>query len=77
MKLAIPVPLGRVADTGETYQIPSRISRSEVAGQGLVDFAAALAIAPAGHDHGTGNHAGALLAGPADGFQESSRLEQD
>jgi hypothetical protein len=71
---ARPVTFGGVAGAGEAEHVSRNGAGAKKLGQLLVDFTLALAVAPVGHDDGTGNDAGALLASPADGGKERLRM---
>src|SRR5262249_11088489 len=65
-----PVTLGGVAGAGETEHVAGLVAGTEDAAQGLMHGAAALAVAPAGHDDGARDETGPLLAHPSSGRQE-------
>src|SRR5262249_38624941 len=70
---AAPVALGRVARAREEEHVPRFAAPAEDTGEGLVDLAAAFAVAPARHDDGTGDDPRPLLLRPADRLQKLLR----
>src|SRR5271166_3972212 len=67
---AAPVALGGVAGAGKHQQVVALLSRAEDFGETLMNAAAALAVTPGRHDHGTGDDPRSLRLGPADRLQE-------
>src|SRR5207247_1179498 len=67
---AVPVPLGDVAGAGEQKDIVRCTAVAEDPLQRFVNAAAALAVAPVGHDEGTGDDLRAFLPRPLHRFEK-------
>src|SRR5262249_44519752 len=73
-KCPVPVALSGVAGAGDEQQIAGTVAAADRVSKGLVYRTAAVAIAPARHDHGTTDDARPLPLGPAHGCQKCLRL---